>query len=1426
MGTINRDFGAYTDGRLATTNDFFQDFDFSFGSFLSESPFELGFASDQLAFSFSAEGLINLPPLQTVGGLAITNSASAVPAAATPEKSGKLSTGLSSLIDFGNELAAATSSEQRASILTRAQNELSHATLIGEYIVVDAFASDDEAAQALLAELTDLGLLQGAAYKNAVSGLFPLTSLGSLQDIDLILSVGESASVANSGSVATQADISTRSDIARSLFNVDGSGSAIGVLSDSFNNLNGFQSDIATGDLPSFVNVLEDLPLSGDPASDEGRAILQLIHDIAPGADLLFSTAFLGIANFAQSIIALADAGANIIIDDVAYFATPFFQDGLIAQAVDEVAARGVLYFSSAGNSGTRSYESQFRNSGQIVTFTDPETNITSTGVAHDFDPGAQVDIRQLVSLGDGDTLSLSFQYDEPTAVAGSSGPVSDYDIVLVEAGTNNVLAASFTSNAVRPVEIITFTNETGSTQQYELVFFRFSGNTDNFIKYIDFSNDVNILEFNTNSPTLVGQANAAGAIAVGASAFFNNPEFGVNPPVLNGFSSVGGNDILFDTAGNRLATPDVRRGPAFTAPDGGNTTFFGNDIGFDSDSFPNFFGTSASAPAAAAIAALLLDAAPTATPEQVIDALSDTAIDIGTPGFDLASGAGLIQADAAISALLNTIDGADDFVGTPSDDTLTGNENPNMISGLAGNDSITGLGSDDTLNGDSGNDTLFGGEGNDQLLGNDGLDNLNGDNGNDTLDGGAGTDTLLGGSGNDSLIGGNEADQIDGGADNDVIEGGDGNDVLTGGSGDDTLTGGEGNDQLLGNDGLDNLNGDNGNDTLDGGAGTDTLLGGSGNDSLIGGNEADQIDGGADNDVIEGGDGNDVLTGGSGDDTLTGGEGNDQLLGNDGLDNLNGDNGNDTLDGGAGTDTLLGGSGNDSLIGGNEADQIDGGADNDVIEGGDGNDVLTGGSGDDTLTGGEGDDFLDGEARFDSINGDAGNDTLIGGSGQDSLDGGADNDSLEGGTNFDTLEGGDGNDFANGGEAADTINGGAGNDTLIGESGADVLNGGLDDDVLDGGAQQDTLDGGAGNDTLLGGTNFDTLIGGTGDDSLDGGEAADLITGDAGMDTLDGGSGNDILQGGADNDTLLGGITGMDTLEGGDGDDFLDGSSNFDSLVGGDGNDTLLGGPTGADTLIGGTGNDSLEGGTNFDTLEGGAGNDTLIGGEASDLLDGGIGDDEIRGDSGFDTINGGDGNDQIIGDIGADLLDGGTGNDTISGGTNFDTLIGGTGDDNLDGGGAADTINGGIGNDTLDGGSGADLLEGDDGNDLLLGGLTGRDTLRGGAGNDTLEGGSNFDTLEGGSGDDLLTGGTIGDVFIFADGFGNDIITDFQLTATDERIDLSAVADITDFTDLITNHLSSEPITGDAVITVGMNTITLTGIDPNNLLNDDFIF
>jgi hypothetical protein len=163
--------------------------------------------------------------------------------------------------------------------------------------------------------------------------------------------------------VVSEGDAQLRAAIARSSYGVDGTGVKVGVLSDSFNNSGdgSAAADIASGDLPGPANpcghttpvqIIEEAPL---PGVDEGRAMLQIVHDIAPGAQLAFATAAEGSQiEYANNIIALKNAGAKVIVDDYIYFAEPFFQDGPIAEAIRQVTEAGVTYVTMAYNNNQR----------------------------------------------------------------------------------------------------------------------------------------------------------------------------------------------------------------------------------------------------------------------------------------------------------------------------------------------------------------------------------------------------------------------------------------------------------------------------------------------------------------------------------------------------------------------------------------------------------------------------------------------------------------------------------------------------------------------------------------------------------------------------------------------------------------------------------------------------------------------------------------------------------------------------------------------------------------------------------------------------------------------------------------------------------------------------------------------------------------
>jgi subtilisin family serine protease len=160
--------------------------------------------------------------------------------------------------------------------------------------------------------------------------------------------------------------------------------------------------------------------------------------------------------------------------------------------------------------------------------------------------------------------------------------------------------------------------------------------------------------------------------MAVGAAFFPETPGCGISPALLESYSSEGGEPILFDTSGSRLATPEIRLKPDLVGPDGVNTSFFGQtlaSIGVGDDStvsecrndasYPNFFGTSAAAPHLAGGAALLLQASPALRPAQIYDALRLSAAPMGAPVPNFHSGYGFVQIDAALAQLPHTVPSA-----------------------------------------------------------------------------------------------------------------------------------------------------------------------------------------------------------------------------------------------------------------------------------------------------------------------------------------------------------------------------------------------------------------------------------------------------------------------------------------------------------------------------------------------------------------------------------------------------------------------------------------------------------------------------------------------------------------------------------------------------------------------------------------------
>jgi hypothetical protein len=536
----------------------------------------------------------------------------------------------------------------------------------GGAIAVDAYAVQGKGATLAQAERR-LGAIDVSRHGTSVYAQVPESALIRLAAQKSLRFARPDELVTHVGAVTSQGDVADRASNARSTYGVTGSGVTVGILSDSFNNSGNadtYATDVASGDLPSGVQILAEDPTTG---TDEGRAMAQVIYDSAPGAKLAFATAEGGQAVMAANIASLVKAGAKVIVDDVSYLAEPMFQDGPIAQAVAAAVAKGVSYFSAAGPTGSNGYASSWRSASTLAAGAIPSATGAPTfygGTLFNFATDGTTNPYNGFTLAAGASLTLSFQWDSPYySVSGGSGDQNQVDAYVLNAAATQVVGGGVNYDiGGDPTQVFTFTNTTGASATFNLALATEAGSAlPGYLKYVDFAGQATGWTFGFNSGSIFGHANAtpagAGLEAVGAAYYAQTPAFGTSPAVLEPTSATGTTPILFDTTGNRLATPVVRQSPGLVAPDGVDTTFFGTQVN-DGDAYPNFFGTSAAAASAAGVAALVLSKITTLSPTALDSALQSTALDMGTPGLDAQTGYGLIQADAAIAAALNTTTG------------------------------------------------------------------------------------------------------------------------------------------------------------------------------------------------------------------------------------------------------------------------------------------------------------------------------------------------------------------------------------------------------------------------------------------------------------------------------------------------------------------------------------------------------------------------------------------------------------------------------------------------------------------------------------------------------------------------------------------------------------------------------------------------
>ncbi len=459
---------------------------------------------------------------------------------------------------------------------------------------------------------------------------------------------------------SANAQIALGADLVSTLYKLSGTGLKIGVMSDSYNNGGTAAREIANGDLPANVNVLSDTDTGGE---DEGQAMLELIHKIAPDATLYFANGYSDpdsatpdLQTAADAVNSLRQAGCNIIVDDLGYgIGEGFYQVGTpLDLAIQAAVADGVNYFSTAANDGNNYYEHGFVGtsttiagigSGVFATFGNGTTFLNVT-IPHynPNDPDAQ-------------PADFQMEWAQPFASIGNSaGAQNSLAMYLLDSQGRVVASTDDDQVGYDPTQELFFKNHTDSTS-FQLVIRQNGGvvPTGQLFKIVPNQQSAVFTDpdAGTGSGSIFGHALLAGQNTVAAVPYSDTPAFGVSPATAEDFTSTGPGTILFDENGNPLTTPVSTDVPAFAGVDGSSTGVPG---------YAPFYGTSAAAPNLAAVAALMLQAngavtattAGTLTTGQLTALMAQSAIPADPAAgvnvtADLATGAGLVQARAAV---------------------------------------------------------------------------------------------------------------------------------------------------------------------------------------------------------------------------------------------------------------------------------------------------------------------------------------------------------------------------------------------------------------------------------------------------------------------------------------------------------------------------------------------------------------------------------------------------------------------------------------------------------------------------------------------------------------------------------------------------------------------------------------------------------
>ncbi len=437
------------------------------------------------------------------------------------------------------------------------------------------------------------------------------------------------------GDALTEGDEALNAGAARARFDVDGSGIRVAVISDGIVGLKQAQH---AGEAPKLAEA-EAFGAGNLNRGQEGTVMIEIVHDIAPGASISFAAVATDLDHIA-AVIYYAQR-VDIIVDDVSY-AFPADQRSDVSvnttRALRHPSWPLRLYVTAAGNWAESHWAGEWR-----IGPDGSQLGLPTPGAVQQFNGGAGP--KMLFGAGNGfaiepgDLIRLALFWDDPWGRSNN-----DYNLYLMsKPGT--ILASSETTQGIGidnhyPREHLEYVHEGDATELFVVI-----QNYNNDAEPVAFdlfafqtSGTQLRLYHRTPAGSILAQSDAEGALTVGA--------VNVGRETVASYSSRG-------PTANGAAKPELSAVDRVTVSD---KTHFG----------PRFSGSSAAAPHVAGVAALMLDVQPALLAADggnpllerrlIRDILIDTAQDIPPAGPDPASGAGLVDAVAALEMANNEI--------------------------------------------------------------------------------------------------------------------------------------------------------------------------------------------------------------------------------------------------------------------------------------------------------------------------------------------------------------------------------------------------------------------------------------------------------------------------------------------------------------------------------------------------------------------------------------------------------------------------------------------------------------------------------------------------------------------------------------------------------------------------------------------------